>query len=256
MNPFYFNLKESKNESALGFLVESVLKSRIKMGLKQDPSDPDEDVNIYLAFLLLEASHPAFGERVDRYTSRRDTDIFKMVEESQDNTLKYHVYKTNADHLLFSLGILQQVGASVGPEAAFFEKTKHSYEGYAKTYYQFASEYHRLIYRKVTGLGIVLTKLSQCFERYEQVLSNLREEYLDFLHYNREEGFSKFLKELEKFERQWKLTEKQDIFLDQYALYLRTKDPLLKEKLIAMIQEIQQLDPSFVPPALLFEHGT
>ena len=250
MDPLYFNLKESKSESALAFLVESVLKSRIEMGLQQDPSDPDEDVNIYLAFLLLEAGHPAFGERLERYASRRDTDVFKMVEESQDNTLKYQVYKTNADHLLFSLGILHQVGTSVGPEAAFFEKTKHSYEGYAKTYYQFASEYHRLIHRKVTGLGIVLTKLSHCFERYEQILSHLQGEYLNFLRSPHQEGFATFLKDLERFEGQLKLHEKQDLFLDHYALYRRTKDPVLREKLVELIQEIQSLDPSFIPPAL------
>ena len=217
------------------------------MGLKQDPADPDEDVNIYLAFLLLEATLPAFRERMERYSSRRDTDVFKMVEESQDNTLKYQVYKTNADHLLFSLGILHHVGHSVGPEAAFFEKTKQSYEGYAKTYYQFASEYHRLIYRKTTALTVVLSKLSHCFERYEQMLTLLRKEYLDFYH-TQEEDFSKFLKELEQFERHLKLRERQDFFLDQYTRYLRTKDPLLKESLLAALKEIQALDPSFVPP--------
>ena len=250
MDPLYFNLKESKSESTLGFLVESVLKSRIDMGLQQDPSDPDEDVNIYLAFLLLEASYPTFAERIGRYTSRRDTDVFKMVEESQDNTLKYQVYKTNADHLLFSLGILHQVGTTVGPDASFFEKTRHSYEGYAKTYYQFASEYHRLIHRKVTGLGIVLSKLSHCFERYEQILSHLRGEYLTSLGTVPEEGFAKFLKELEQFEGGLKLHEKQDLFLDHYASYRRTKDPLVREKLLALIQEIQSLDASFIPPPL------
>ena len=249
MDPLYFNLKEAKRESALGFLVESLLKSRIEMGLQQDPADPDEDVNIYLAFLLLEATLPTFKERMERYTSRRDTDVFKMIEESQDNTLKYQVYKTNADHLLFSLGILQQVGNPVGPEAAFFEKTKQAYEGYAKTYYHFASEYHHLIYRKPTGIGIVLNKLSHSFERYEQILLHVRREYLDFYH-TQEESFSKFLKELDRLETDLRLREKQDLFLDQYAQYLRTKDPLLKEVLLATIQEIQLLDPSFVPPAL------
>lgn len=249
MDPLYFNLKDAKRESALGFLLESVLRSRIKMGLKEDPVHPDEDVNIYLASLLLEATLPSFRERMERYASRRDTDIFKMIEECQDNALKYLVYKANADHLLFSLGILQQVGESVGPEAAFFEKSRHSYEGYAKTYYQFASEYHRLIYRKVTGLTIVLTKLSQCFERYEQILSYLREDYLDFYH-SPQEGLSKFMKELDQFERELKLRETQDHFLDQYTQYLRTKDPLLKETLLAIIKEIQALDPSFIPPAL------
>ena len=41
MDASYFNLKDARRESALGFLVESVLKSRIKMGFNQDPADPD-----------------------------------------------------------------------------------------------------------------------------------------------------------------------------------------------------------------------
>ena len=246
-HPFYFNLKDDKKESALGFLVESVLKSRIQLGLHDDQGHSDEDVNIYLAFLLLEASYPAYGERAKQLTSPRNTDIFKMIEGSQDNYFKYLVYKTNADYLLLSLSIFQH--AEGGGRTEFFDKSHASYEGYGKTYYQFASEYDRLLHRKVTALGIILHKLSESFMQYEQILVNVREAYLKFLQ-GREEQFSQFLKELDALRELFHLREKQDLFLDTYSEYLKTKDPGLKEKLFALGKEIERLDPSFRPPLL------
>ena len=249
-SPFYFNLMDEKKESALGFLVESVLKSRIKLGLQDDPNhSSDEDVNIYLAFLLLEASYPAYTERIRQLTSPRNTDIFKMIEDSQDNYFKYVVYKTNADHLLLLLSVFQNMGAERRGESSFFDKSQSSYEGYAKTYYQFASEYDRLLHRKVTALGIILAKLSQSFALYEQILMNVREAYLKFLQ-TRDEQFAQFLKELDGLKKPFRLKEKQDLFLDTYSAYLKTRDSALKEKLFEIGKELEHLDPSFRMPHL------
>jgi len=247
LQPFYFNLNGEKKESALGFLVESVLKSRIDLGMKEDPRHSDEDVTIYLAFLLLEASYPAFTERIRHFTSLRNTDVFKMVEDSQDNYFKYLVYKTNADHLLLLLGIFKNLGGDVRGEGAFFEKSQSAYEGYAKTYYQFASEYDRLLHRKVTALGIILSKLSHSFSQYQQILLNVREDYLNFLK-TEEENFSRFLKDLDRFSEILHLRELQDLFLDTYSAYLDTKETALQGRLLEIAQKIQKCDPSFKMP--------
>ncbi|MBI4436935.1 MAG: hypothetical protein HY590_05970 [Candidatus Omnitrophica bacterium] len=249
LQPFYFNLSDEKKESVLGFLVESVLKSRIELGMKEDPHHSDEDVNIYLAFLLLEASYPSFNERIRHLASLRNTDVFKMVEDSQDNYFKYLVYKTNADHLLLLLSIFKNLGGEGRGESAFFEKSQSAYEGYAKTYYQFASEYDRLLHRKVTALGIILSKLSHFFNQYQQILLNVREAYLNFLK-TQEENFTRFLKDLDSFEGVLRLREIQDLFLDTYSAYLKTGDALLQEKLFEIAQQIKKRDPSFKMPAL------
>ena len=247
-HPFYFNLTENKKESALGFLVESVLKSRIKLGLEEDPVHSDEDVNIYLAFLLLEASTPAYTERIRQLTSLRNTDIFMMIEDSQDNYFKYLVYKTNADNLLLLLGIFQNLSGGGKGTGAFFDKSQSSYEGYATTYYQFASEYDRLVHRRITALGTILHKLSQSFGLYEQILINVREAYLKFLK-TREGEFSQFLKELDALKELLHLREKQDLFLDTYSAYLKTKESSLRDKLSLIAKELERLDPAFrMPP--------
>ncbi len=249
-HPFYFNLKDEKKESALGFLVESLLKSRIQLGLENNPEQPEEDVNIYLAFLLLEASYPSYHERIRQLTSPRNTDIFKLIEDSQDNYFKYLVYKTNADHLLLLLSIFQNLDSEerVG-ESAFFEKSSSSYEGYAKTYYQFASEYDRLVHRKITAVGIILQKLSNSFSRYEQLLMNVGDVYLNFLK-TKEDAFREFLHNLEKNKVLFQIREKQDLFLDLYSAYRKTYDSVLKEKLIQTGEELKRLDPSFRMPLL------
>jgi len=245
-SPFYFNLMDEKKESALGFLVESVLKSRIELGLAENPKRTDEDVNIYLAFLLLEASTSAYHDRIRQLTSPRNTDIFKLIEDSQDTYFKYLVYKTNADHLLLLLSIFQNLRKE-GRESSFFEKSQSAYEGYAQTYYRFASEYDRQLHRKVTALGTILEKLSQSFSLYEQILMNVREAYLDFLKTSEEE-FSQFLKDLDSLKALFRVREKQDLFLDTYSAYLKSKDPALKEKLKKIGNDLSALDPHFRMP--------
>ncbi len=249
ISPYYFNLSDDKRESALGFLLESVLKSRIQLGLKEESGRSDEDVNIYLAFLLLEASTPSFNDKIQHLTSRRNTDVFKMIEDSHDNYFKYLVYKTNADLLLLLLSVFQHVGGEGKGEAAFFEKSQSAYEGYAKTYYSFASEYDRLLHRKITALGTILHKLSQSFGVYEQILINVREAYLKFLQ-TKEEDFSSFLKELSQWEELFHLKDMQDHFLDTYSAYLKGQDPSLREKLFEIAQKIRRLDPTFQLPPL------
>ena len=246
---FYFNLKEEKKESALGFLVESLLRSRLKLGLEENSRHSDEDVNIYLAFLLLEATYPTYQERIRQFASPRNTDVFKLIQDSQDNYLKYLVYKTNADHLLLLLSIFQNVRREGRRESAFFDKSQSSYEGYARTYYQFASEYDRLLHRRVTALGIILHKLSESFQVYEQILMSARDAYLKFLQ-THEETFSQFLKGLDAFKELLTLREIQDLFLDTYSGYLKTKEPSLKEQLLKIGQELKRLDPAFRMPSL------
>lgn len=248
-NPFYFNLTDDKKESALGFLLESVLKSRIQLGLEDPPAHSDEDVNMYLAFLLLEAGQPSYLEKISHLTSPRNSDIFRMIEDSQDNYFKYLVYKTNADYLLLLLSIFQNLNREGKGEGAFFDKSQSAYEGYAKTYYQFACEYNRLVYRKVTAIGIILNKLSHSFDRYEQILVHVREAYLKFLK-TQEQEFSKFLKDLEAYKRELHLRERKDLFLDLYSLYLKTKDAALQRKLLDLGHELERLDPSFKTPLL------
>ena len=171
-----------------------------------------------------------------------------MIEDSQDNYFKYLVYKTNADYLLLLLGIFQNLSGGGKGTGAFFDKSQNSYEGYATTYYQFASEYDRLVHHKITALGTILHKLSQSFGLYEQILMNVREAYLKFLK-TKEEDFSQFLKELDALKELFHLREKQDLFLDTYSAYLKTKESSLRDKLSEIAKELERLDPSFrMPP--------
>ena len=89
LSQFHFNLGHEERESTLGFLIERLLRSRIKMGLRSEGEESDEDVTVYLAHLLLSVMSPVYGEQVERYTSVRNSDIFHMVEASQDNAFKY-----------------------------------------------------------------------------------------------------------------------------------------------------------------------
>ena len=96
----YFSLSTEERESAIYFLLESILKAKDQsLGLVRTLSF-DEDVNIYLAHLLFAVSLPEYQEMAAPFLSKNTEEIFEWIRETEDPMLRYFIFKVNADHLL------------------------------------------------------------------------------------------------------------------------------------------------------------
>ena len=126
-----------------------------------------------------------------------------------------------------------------------FKKPPKHYRELAKLYYDQASAYHKRIYRKKTGVGEVLEKLSKHYEAYQGVLKNVRREYFNFLNSFRDQVFTSFMKGIGAFEGEFMKKSKMDEFLDIYAEWLNTKNPVLELKIQQLAQDIKAVDPGF-----------
>jgi hypothetical protein len=179
------------NNDAYRFLVCSLVRSQMELKREQD-----EGVNVYLAHLLVLLTKPTYLEWALGYVSGYDTDVFNKAEQTEDRICHYLTYKFNADHLLTSLGIFQNLGKPHGGGRRFYEQTPEIYMGRGKAYYDLAAEYHHKIYRQRTTLEEILHKLAFYFEEYVRVLAYMRSTYFDFVQRISGEDFKRLLRQL------------------------------------------------------------
>lgn len=240
---YYFDMNEHARERAVGFLLRSLLRSKLALLEPLDPVSHDEDVNIYLAHLMFAIATPEYHQVADRYLSPYNVEVEKMIEGADDAYIKYFIYKANADHLLIHLGIFQDLKDDAPRSHAMFQVNGGDYSGRATTYYDMAAQLNQRIYRKQTAVGTVLLKLSERFDRYCDILKATRRDFFHFTNTVSDEQFASFMRELDRFEHTALLKSKQDEFLDLYKAWSENKNAELFERLKNLSQEIRKLDP-------------
>lgn len=208
---FYYDLRSKQRELELNYMISAILKSRL--GLKFDESSSDEeDVNIYLANVLLSFAQGGTGGLFSKYISSSDVDVFNMADETDENYLKHMIYKVNADNLLISLGVFKNTAAL---------SREDIYVGRAKAYYDISAEYDMKLYRHLTSVGIVLHKLSRLFEKYLEILGAMRKDYFNFITHVSGETLIQLKQEIDALEKDLEIGKSQDEFLDIYSEWLK-----------------------------------
>ena len=182
---FIFPQKVLKREGAFNFFLRHWLMARKHTGLESNAGfEPkiiglrmndlcfDEDVNVYVAGLLISLFDPARGERESRYVRATELGVHELVGESEDRAFKFMAYRVNADHILTRMGLFDFLREdSYGIESEVLR---------GKRYYAFAAGYLSEIDRRRSALLDVMEKLSIRFEQYYEILSALTRNYLEF----------------------------------------------------------------------------
>ena len=248
--PFlYYNLSSEEKESAIYFLLESILKVREQQGHGLIPMKSfDEDVNIYLAHLLFAMSLPEYHEMANPFISANPQEVFEWVRQTEDPMLRYFIFKVNADHLLVQTTIF-----NTDPERARRFSLKRKDKNNDKNeerlaailYYNHASRCHKGIYDKKTGVGEVLEKIAGQFDFYQQILFDVKEDYFKFIECFREQGFQQFVNKLNGFEKEFQRERKLEQFLEAYQQWRTQKDLEAKKKVLQLVQDLSRLDPQF-----------
>ena len=239
----YFDVDRQERDSAIRFLLGALLRSRIDAGMDRLIDEFDEDVNVYLAHLLFAIALPEYHDLAEPYLSTESSDVLSWIKATEDRTIRYFIFKVNADHLLIHLAIFDDLPGK--PWRGIFRSSEKHFAELGKLYYEQASNYHLRIYRKRTGVGDVLQKLGRYFQIYMELLRLVRRDYLHFVTRFRDQAFDKFMEELNHFESESSKKTKMDHFLDIYSQWLRTKDPRLEFELRRILQEVRKFDPEF-----------
>jgi hypothetical protein len=229
------------------FMMDCFLRSRTESGNPSNIEYDEEDVNVYIVNLLCLLADPVYYMQMYKYVADHDTDIFRMVENTTDDRLRYWVYKANADHLLVSLGLFGPRGEPArgpgGDSGPLSSKAARTDAGRGKTYYSFASCYCGNLAKRWRPLADVLCKLSWGFEKYVAILDHMRGEYFNILDVFSEGEIFHLQRELDQFKNRELIRKKYDVMLDLYLDWKKTKDPDLKVKMEAVLAELREIDP-------------
>lgn len=247
----YFNFSNEERESAIYYLLESILKARdrVQGGLK--PRGFDEDVNVYLAHLLFAITLPEYHDMADPFLSSSPEQVFEWARETEDPTLRYFIFKVNGDNLLvqstlfnpvseMAVGLSGKKGGIKGKE-----KERDEVAMTAILYYNHASRCHESLHDKKTGVGEVLQKLSLNFVSYQQVLLHVRLDYFNLIDCFREQAFQHFFFKMEGYEKKFQRDAQMELFLDAYQQWMQYRNREQKEKVLYFAQTLRKLDPEF-----------
>lgn len=229
LDTLYHQIPGPRTEATFGAVMEMLLKTRLKLKLETNREGYDEDVNAYLAGLLVSYIDPGYVKAVSQVLSQYNIDVYEAVAKAQDNKVRiYWIYKVNADDLLMALGI--------------FHRIWEEWEGEMyrlKAYYNYASQYQRRIYGKATAVGEIQSKLADGTQRYLTILSSARSDYLHLIEPVGSEELAAFSHQLKKMETEAPLKAKWDEFLDAYSAWVKgSRDPDLTKRLFELSEEL------------------
>lgn len=225
-------------QSQQHYLLRAILASRTELGLPSDADGLEEDVNIYLAYLLAAYSQPRYFLQVAGYLSDYDQELFDRLSQSQNNRLKYQAYRINADHLTVMLGVFGQDGQN---KNAWHQKKGQDFVGRAVSYYDYAACFGSQVFGRGNAVPEVMDKLSKGLEKYLQILRQVRSQYFNLV-----DGLSPGeLFHLEHEAIVQNLEELHNQFLDALRQYQKEPTPDHRLALEQTITHLQSLDPHF-----------
>jgi len=227
------------------FMINSLLYSRMEIGIPSNDDFFDEDVNVYISNLLTSLIDPQHYEMLQKYLLLDDITLSEYVNVADSPRTKYMYYKTNADYLLTSLGIFNNPKRRRPNSIQHMRLSHRSYIGRGKTYYNLAQSYALGTFRRNTAIGEVMGKLSVGFEKYVKILSLMRGEYLNIYKKLSHGEIYHLEHSIDQIAKRKKLKSLYDRFLDAYSRYRRMRSSKTKRVLEEITVEIREIDPSF-----------
>lgn len=244
-NYLYFDMTTNERDSALRYLLTSILKTRKKHPFLNRKEASDEDVNVYLAHLLFAIALPEYHEMANPYLSKHSSDIMTWVNGTEDKTVRYFIYKVNADHLLVHTTLFHDLKTAERKTKSFFRSSEEHYRELAMLYYSEAAKYHQQMNRKKTGIGRVLEKVAADFGYYQRILEIVREDYFLFMSSFREKHFNEFLSEVSLYEKENFYDHKMDEFLTAFHEWNQTQNEAMHAKVVRLAADLKSMNPEF-----------
>ena len=159
--------------------------------IKENDLEYEEDVNQYITLMLAEMVNPKTTGLTNQYLVGTDSDAGQIAIDLKLESQKYQVFRTNADFLLFHLGLFSPQSNILGDK--YFDK--------GGWYYSSAACSLKHAWGGRSGLSDVLEKLSLKFGKYVKILrymKNRSSNYFSFQFKFSEEEIARFQKQLSK----------------------------------------------------------
>lgn len=236
------------------FLLRCILGARAEAELPSNERGFDEDVNVYLAGLLGRFLSAAWHEQAASYLYPSDIDLAEAVRENPDQRHRFRVYRTNADHLLLSIGLFCHVQGASNLRNPAFHREPDEFIGRGGSYYHQASHSLRRLRRRETGAEQALRTLGTNFGDYVDLLRRLRVSYFHLTARLGEGTLHHLITGERPGEGQAGADEVAtlyDAFLDAFNGWQEDRSFATRRKLVGAARALREADPDFafeLPP--------
>jgi hypothetical protein len=156
--------------------------------IRQNDLEYEEDVNQYITLMLAEMVNPKTAGLASQYLVGTDSDAGQMANDLKFESQKYEVFRTNADFLLFHLGLFSPESNILGDK--YFDK--------GGWYYRSAASSLKHARGGRSGLSDVLEKLSLRFGKYVEILRYMKNRSSNYFSFH----FKFSEKEVARFQKQ------------------------------------------------------
>ena len=166
-----------------------------KKEIKQNDLEYEEDVNQYITLMLAEMVNPKTSGLTNQYLVGTDSDAGQIAIDLKFESQKYQVFRTNADFLLFHLGLFSPKSNILGDK--YFDK--------GGWYYSSAACSLKHAWGGRSGLSDVLEKLSLKFGKYVKILRYMKNRSSNYFSFH----FKFSGEEIARFQKQLTLESKK-----------------------------------------------
>jgi hypothetical protein len=253
----YRDLQASTDEKSAGFFfLEKVLNARIALDLNTGTHEYDEEVNVYIGYLLMSLVTSDAFLKVKPYVSPYDADVRHYLDEHPGSRAQYCVYRENADFGLVS----ESLFLGYDHPGSYHRRvlSDRDDESRIALYYELAAS--ALIHLTCANAALVhvLVSISDNIGEVIALLRKVAADYFEFIERISSGSLFHLEKDISRMADDTSYQRKLDEFLRQYADYMNAPTPERHSDLLAMVAELKKLNTGFcfdegklaVPPGL------
>lgn len=242
----YLDLKTHEQETLFFFMFNAFLCSRLDTD--QD-SDGDEEVNMYMAHLLLSLVDGRFYTEHAEVLGSTPAEVFAKAEQEDTPRHKLQVYRVNADHRLVCFGLF----SGSGERQSLYRQTFANPAAYldeAQQYYHWAALFGHRLPARYQGLALALAKIAVHFETYSTVLTHLSATYLQLMPRLSSGELFHLEREVHQAAQPYIREEALNRLLDAYNQWRAQATPENRQHFQDECARYQQMNPTFDPSCL------
>lgn len=237
--------RECVNEPTSFFMLNCLLRSRIKLNLESNETVFDEDVNIYIANLMDKLTYSTCFYHLDASISKHDSEVVEMVDKVMNTREKFEIYRKNADHFLLWLGLFSDESSDNRRMKKYWRYGFEFYKERTRSYYEYASIFAAKTFGRNSALADIMIKIANDLDKYLNLLSHIKSEHLNLGKRFSDGEFFHLTKYTQAPTSKHLVKDLQNRFLDLYSEWLKTGDGELGLEIKKASTALRKVDSTF-----------
>ncbi|MBL8026481.1 MAG: hypothetical protein JNL74_08715 [Fibrobacteres bacterium] len=232
----------------LSYFLNAVISARMETGLRSNTLELDEDVNVYLAGMMIRFAEGRAMLGRNPYNVMKESEIIAAQESRKDIRERYWLYKENAEAILFNITIMGGIEKDLTGAKSWMALGEDVYLARCRSYFAMAASYARQTAKKEYAIAVAMEKIVENFTVYLNILYHIRDHYFRFEDKFTDGEWFHFVHKniIHKPGVDSKVyVQLMDSFLEKLSLWKKTHANEDRDLLRIMAAELKRLNPEF-----------